>query len=232
MGNRVGRTDLIPLTDLVGDEDPELWLDRIRKKLLFRSRCAMHKAIAEAAGLKYDCVHKALSGRQKARRIHPDVKRCLDGWSESAERGEGLDDIDEKYRGVSVTKLQMLLSALERRFRTKEDLYRFLSDKTGITTASVRRYFQARGSLRYVPLKVYELAMDVARDNGPADPVQSYLEDDQIRRAAEEIARKANEALRKWQYGQDDECEIEYKQLRRMLIATLKEQISAVPALV
>jgi len=222
---------LIPLTDLVGDEDPALWLEKTREKLLFRSHCAMHKAIAEATGLKYDCVHKALSGRQKAHRIHPDIKRCLDGWLESAERGADLG-VDEKYRGVPVTKLQALLPALELRFKTKERLYRFFAEKVGVTTTSVRRYFQMQGPLRYVPLKVYELARHIAGGNGSAGPIQSYLEDVQIRRAAERIARKANEALRRWRQERDEGCEIEYKQLRRMLIAVLKEQSPTVAAFV
>jgi len=220
---------LIPLTELVGDEEPELWLERTRKKLLFRSHCAMHKAIAEATGLKYDCVHKALGGRQKAHRIHPDIKRCLEGWLESAERGADLD-IDEKYRGVPVTKLQALLPALELRFKTKERLYRFFAEKVGVTTTSVRRYFQTQGLLRYVPLRVYELARDIVRDNGSTGPVQSYLEDLQIRRAAERLARKANEALRKWRQEHDEGYEIEYRQLRRKLIAVLKEQSPNVAA--
>jgi len=73
------RTGLVPVRHLLGDEDADEWLGRVQDKLMFKSQSAMHKAIAEATGLSYDCIHKALSGRKKTKRIHVEVKRCLEG---------------------------------------------------------------------------------------------------------------------------------------------------------
>jgi hypothetical protein len=223
---------LINLRDMVGDEDPDLWLERVREKLQFRSHSAMHKAVADATSLKYDCVHKALSGRKKAKRIQAEIKYCLDKWLQEVEAGRE-PGISQDHRGVSVDQMHCLLATLERRFATKEKIYRLISAKTGIKTGSVRRYFQSKGQLKYAPLAVYRCAIGLA--NGEACELprrESYLTDNRIRHVARELARQVNEALDRWHCSADTpELEIAYRELRRALIVTMKDGREAVPAM-
>jgi hypothetical protein len=229
-------TGLIPLEEMVGEEDPAEWLERVRQKLLFRSHSAMHKAIAEATSLKYDCVHKALSGSKKAKRIQAEIKYCLNRWLQEVEAGRD-PRVDDEYRGVPVEWTCALLPQLEERFDSKEEIYRVISEKTDIKAGSVRRYFQSNGQLKCAPLTVYRLARRMAAGPGSSAAVRrrparsSYLTDQQTRRTARKLAAKVNAALRRWRAdGADPDLEVEYRQLRRTLIMAIKEQRSALPA--
>ena len=216
-------TGLIALREMVGDRDPDEWLEAVRRKLLFRSHSAMHKAIAEATVLKYDCVHKALSGRRKAKRIQAEIKHCLETWQQDVDQGRD-PAISEEHRGVSVERMCGLLPALEKKFGTKERTYRRICARTGIKTGSVRRYFQSNGQLKYAPLNVYRCAQQLALEAGVQEARRSYLADSRARRIASELAREAGEALRRWRDGGDNpELEIAYKELRRALIVSIKE---------
>ncbi len=224
------RCQLVPLEELVGDGDPDEWLEETRKKLLFRSHSAMHKAIAEVSSLKYDCVHKALSGRSKAKRIQVEIKYCLEKWLKQSERDEE-PEIDDEYRGVPVGWTCELLPALERRFETKEALYRRISEKTGIKAGSVRRYFQSNGQLKYAPLSVYRYARNLADGVPTESRRESYLADSRTSRVASRLAAKANAALRRWRASSDaPELELEFRQARHELIAAIKEGWHTVPA--
>lgn len=215
---------LIRLEEMVGDQDPDEWLEAVRHKLQFRSHSSMHKAIAEATSLKYDCVHKALSGQRKAKRVRAEIKYCLANWLADVEEGRE-PEIPEDYRGVPVERMHELLSQLERRFDTKEDIYRLISDRTGIKTGSVRRYFQGNGQLKYAPLAVFRCARRMAVEDVHVPGPGSYLADGRIRRLARSLAGKSNEALRRWRSaGENHELEMAYKELRRALIVTIKEQ--------
>ncbi len=227
-------TGLIPLQDMVGEEDPADWLEQARQKLLFRSHSAMHKAISEATSLKYDCVHKALSGNKKAKRIQAEIKFCLERWLAEVDAGRE-PQIDDDYRGVPVEWTCALLSELEDAFQSKEEIYRVISEKTGIKAGSVRRYFQSNGQLKCAPLTVYRLARTLTTRGGSAAPVRrrpraaSYLTDRATRQTASRLASRVNAALRRWQeHRADSDLELEYRQLRLSLIVAIKEQQSAV----
>ncbi len=225
------RKGLIPLEELVGDNDPDQWLEQARRKLLFRSHSAMHKAIAEATSLKYDCVHKALSGREKAKRIQAEIKYALDLWLKAAEEGHDID-VNDDYRGIPVEKTCGLLAALEERFDTKEALYRQISQQTGIKAGSVRRYFQRNGQLKYAPLCVYRYAKKLAAGgNGKVQQKQSYLAEDRTRRVAARLSRRARRLLRRWrEEDEDPELELEFRETRHELIAAIKERWRTMPA--
>jgi len=225
------KVGLIALEDMTGGEEPDQWLEDIRTQLKFRSHSSMHKAIAQATSLKYDCVHKALSGRRKAQRVQAEIKYCLELWLEDVREGRELD-VDEDLRGVPVEDMHGLLPELERRFRTKEDIYRIISERTGVKTGSVRRYFQSNGQLKYAPLTVYRCAQALAEDRVPPAQRTSYLVDSRTRRVAEDLAGKVREALDLWEQDSDDEDLLySYKELRRTLIATIKERRRTKPVL-
>ena len=228
MSDTVARSELIPLEELIGDADADEWLEWARRKLMFRSHCAMHRALAEATGLKYSCIHKALSGRKKAKRIRASLKRCLHGWLQRIQEGEEID-VDDEHRAVPVEDLQALLPRLNRKFRTKEEMYRCISKHTDPGLASVRRYFQATGQLKHAPLSVYRFAHKLAMQSPAPKEPSSYLADEQVRTAAGRIAREANRALKKWQRADSRKARMQYKQLRHILIATLKKQHVRVP---
>jgi len=225
-------TGLIDLCELVGERDPDEWLEEARRKLQFRSHSSMHKAIAEATSLKYDCVHKALSGRKKAKRIQAEVKFCLDAWLQAVREGRE-PDVNEEHRGVPVEEMNALLPPLERKFGTKEKIYRLISARTGIKTGSVRRYFQSNGQLKHAPLAVYRCAAQLAVGPMPEQLRRSYLADNRVRRVAAELAEQANAAFLRWVATDDNaELEVAYKELRRALIVTIKEGREPVPVAV
>ena len=226
------RTGLVALSEMVGEQDPDQWLEAARVKLQFRSHSAMHKAIAEATSLKYDCVHKSLSGRKKAKRIQAEIKYCLERWLRERDGDQG-PSISEDYRGVPVQKMHALMVRLECRYATKEDIYRLISERTSIKTGSVRRYFQSNGQLKYAPLAVFRCAESLAAEDRQATaPQQTYLADVRTMEIARELARKANDALVRWQgNGRAVENELAFKELRRALIVTMKERRFRAPVL-
>jgi len=229
------RAGLIPLADMVGDSDPDEWLEEARKRLRFRSHSSMHKAIAAATSLKYDCVHKSLSGKKKAKRIQAEIRYCLEAWLNDVEEGRE-PDIDDMYRGVPVERMGALLPELAKRFGTKEQIYRAVSAKTGIKSGSVRRYFQSCGQLRCAPLVVYRAAEELARSDAPPPPVprakvrrrrlRSYLADNRTRKLASGLARQLADARSQLLAGGRDEAELEcsFRDLRLRLIMTLKSR--------
>lgn len=223
MSRSTRESELIPLTELTGDAEPDDWLENARQTLLFRSHCAMHRALAEATGLKYSSIHKALSGKEKANRIRAPIKHYLDRWLQRVKEGKEIH-VDDSHRAVPVERVQKLLPRLERKFRTKEELYRCIAKHTSAGLASVRRYFLDSGQLKHAPLEVYRFARKLARQMPENDDPDSYLSDRRIRQAASRIAREANEALKYWRAAHDREAKSEYRDLRYALIATLKKQ--------
>jgi hypothetical protein len=223
------KTGLIALDEMTGGEDPDEWLESVRQALKFRSHSSMHKAIAHATSLKYDCVHKALSGRRKAQRIQAEIKYCVEMWIEDEKEGRE-PDIDEDLRGVPVADMHDLLPELERKFRTKEDIYRVISERTRVKTGSVRRYFQSNGQLKYAPLAVYRCAAALTSEEEAPVRRTSYLVDSRTRRIAERLADKVNEAFSVWQCDEEDEdLQYAYRELRRVLILTIKERRRTTP---
>ena len=217
------RTGLVPIHQLVGEMDAGEWLRSAQRKLMFRSQSAMHKAIAEATGLSYDCVHKALSGKRKAKRIRLGVKRGIERWIRNAERGQDIP-VNDAYRGVPVLQMRAMIPTLRELFRTKEAAYRFISGRTGVRAGSIRRYFQNDGQLKFAPLSVYRVAkqlvdgeIKVPRPEPPPPAKRKRIG------AAERVARKAEKALGKWRRDRGNgELERSFKDLRRELIMRLK----------
>jgi hypothetical protein len=241
------KSALIPIQDMVGDADPDEWLEGVRAALRFRSHSAMHKALAAATGLKYDCVHKALSGKKKAKRVRSELKHCLDIWIGSV-KATGDAAIPDEYRGVPVQDMEALLPELRQRFATKEQMYAAIAGHTGMRSGSVRRYFQDSGQLKCAPLNVYRCAQGMAEGTIPVpepkvvrrasrrratqcrpEHPRSYLADGRTRR----LAKRLCERLQNCQGGAaDTEQDIEryaaFMELRRSLIMTMKQGLHVV----
>ena len=183
------RTGLIPIRQLVGEEDPDRWLEDVRRRLRFRSQCAMHRAIAVATGVTYECIHKALSGRKKAKRIQVEIKRCLEGWLAKAEAGEHIG-VDEGYLSVPVQEMCALMPRLQPVFGTKEAVYRRIAAKTSLRAGSIRRYFQNDGQLKHAPLRVYRVAVALAGEAAKHLPEASEAQPARRRSARSPGARR------------------------------------------
>ena len=217
------RTGLVPVRRLLGEEGFDEWLIRAQHKLMFKSQSAMHKAIAEVTGLRYDCIHKALSGRKKAKRIHVRIKRCLEGWIRKAEKGQDIGVSDE-HRGVPVRETCALLPRLCELFRTKQAAYRFMAARTGLRAGSIRRYFQDDGLLKFAPLSVYRVAKQLV-DGEIEAPCSEVPSPERRQRpvAEHKVAERAQDALSKWRLDRhNDELARNFKDLRRELIIQLK----------
>ena len=228
LGNEF-RTGLILIEEMVGKEDPDQWLRRVQRFLKFRSQSAMHKAIAGAGRLSYDCIHKALAGKRKAKRIQVDIKRCLDEWVARAQCGQEIG-VAEDQLGVPVEEVGTLMPSLRQRFRTKEAIYRAISERTGIRTGSIRRYFQNDGQLKFAPLPVYRVARQLSESPIPAPVEEPPAARPRASRSAspcaadpaERMARMASRALTKWRENRADrDLEMKFKELRRRLIMEL-----------
>ncbi len=224
------RTHLVPLEQLCGEEDPDRWLERIRKKLLFRSHCAMHRAIAGKTSLTYCCVHKALSGRRKAKRVQLEIKQCLEGWLEAVEQGQD-PDIEDEYRAVPVEWTARLMAELVEQLGTKQQVYELISEQTGRRTGSIRRYFHTNSQLKHAPIAVYRIALEMADKAPRSRQGRSYLADRQTRRVAAKLAGRARAALKQWRQRDDGSAhQAEFFQLRRKLIVAIKEGWHQMPA--
>ncbi len=222
-------TGLMPVLELTGGKPLRAWLEGAREKLLFRSHSSMHKAIAESTGLKYDSVHKALSGSKTPLKIRVEIKTCVDGWLRLLQSG-GDPDVRPIHRGVPVAEIEVLLPALEAGYGTKEAVYRRIAKQTGRSTSCIRRYFRPVGLLKHASLAAYRCALEMlqAADSKPA--IQSYLGDETTRRAARRLEREAALALQQWRdTGHDVELELRFRELRRALIATMKQQRPVAP---
>jgi hypothetical protein len=212
---------LVPVEELTSGEDLAAWLEHVSRTLAFRSHCAMHKAIASHTGLNYDTVHKALTPATHARRLRPELVRCLQGWLEAADAGKGLD-IPDEFRGVPVGDLQEAMPALRCLFGTKQAVYARISRETGINPVTVRRYFQESGPVRTAPLTVANCVhrlRQLRRDDLPkATPAPARRQPP----PNPTLAELATEAFRDWRRsGGNPETESHYRALRRELIAEL-----------
>ncbi len=158
MATLTTQPESIPLANLTGNTKPDEWLEWARRKLRFRSHRAMHRALADAAGLDYCCIHEALSRPNRTTRIPSPAKHCLQRWLEKVTWGEDIH-VDDRYRAVPVEQLKRLLPRLNGKFRTGQELYRCTAEDM----APVRRYFRVNGELTYAPLNLdrplYEAGM-------------------------------------------------------------------------
>jgi len=120
----------------------------------------------------------------------------------------------------------VLLPRLLELFRTKQAAYRFISARTGLRAGSIRRYFQDDGRLKFAPLTVYRVAKQLAdgqiqvpRSEAPSSARRPR------RKGAENVAKKAQDALSKWRLDKEnEELARDFKDLRHQLIAELKHR--------
>ena len=221
------RTGLVPIDDLCGDEDPKAWLEHRRPRYCFKSASAMHQAIADATGQRYDSVHKALGSKTPARRIQKDIVDCFNNWEERYQRNEDLG-IAEEHRGVSVETVQAMLHRLRARYGTNGVLKKVIASELDVNPSWVQRYLAAKPRVKYMPMRYYAQIAKLA--DGPLKTSgESYLKDEQTRELASVICQRANKALAKAQESRRDPDQAldHYKKLRRRLIEVLKQRRTA-----
>ncbi len=227
------RTGLVPIEAMCGDSDPKDWLEERRRRYCFKSASAMHQALADATGLRYDSIHKALGSRSPARRIQKDIKDCFDAWEERFRKGEELG-VSETYLGVPIEQVQHVLDRLRARYRGNGKLRALLSAELGVSASWAQRYLASKPRVKHMPMRYYRQLVKLAE--GPLRPVgESYLKDEQTRELAETICERANQALMMAQRAaQAEEAKVDpekalerYKKLRLRLIEVLKQRRTA-----
>ncbi|HOX36709.1 MAG TPA: hypothetical protein PL033_01865 [Candidatus Brocadiia bacterium] len=219
-------TGLVPIESLTGSVQPGEWLERKRAALMFRSDSAMHKALAEASGLNYDSVHKALSGPRKAQRIQVKICECFDKWQKQRAEGQPLS-VDPKYRGVPVEEFRQILERLRTKFQSDEIMYKELGARLGVNPQQAKRFHEGKVSTKHLPIEYYGRVMALMQDRPDEQRSPSYLKDMRVRDLAGQLAQEANRSLEAAQLKQNGARAAmvgQYRNLRLRLITVLKEQ--------
>ena len=220
------RTGLIAMEEMCGDQNPKAWLEQKRQRYFFKSASAMHKAIAERTGLRYDSIHKALGSRMPARRIQKDVKDCLDRWEQCYQAGEDLG-VKDGHRGVPITEVQPIFDRLRGRYGNNGAIKDELAVALGVSGSWIQRYMAKTPRVKYMPMRHYAKLLEIADAPGGSARV-SYLQDTETRALAQTLCRQANHALARAQSEGDPEKALaSYKQIRRQLIEVLKQRRAA-----
>lgn len=226
---RRGGKRLIGWRELVGSEDPDEWLERTRRRLLFHSHTSMHKALAEATGLTYHAIHKTLSGSRRPDRLPAVLKETLDRWLQATDEAREREIADE-HRSVPVERMCRLLPALLKAYDTKAALCRALSERTGVRPDTIRRYFRESSPVSSAPLAVYRAARELTPGSSDGGSERdSYLARPETCRVARRLSGRCKRVLRRLRDGGDPRLRERYRRLRRSLIVAIKEQRKAVP---
>ena len=219
-------TGLIPIEQLTGDTPPTEWLRHKREQFGFRSDSAMHKAIAEATGLKYDSIHKALSGPRKARKIQSRIKDCLDQWEERQKKNEPLG-VCKDYLGAPIEEVRKLMDRLVPLYPTKQQMYLAVAETLQINSSSAKRYHSNHIKIRHVAMEKYERLMRLVEERealGPVERGRTYrpkTRSDSIER----LSRRAERALQNWRADQENvQLKLAFKAIRLQLIMRVKER--------
>jgi len=220
------RTGLIGIEEMCGDADPKEWLEARRQKHFFKSASSMHQALAEATGLRYDSIHKALGSRVPAKRIQKDIKDCFDRWHELSANGDPLG-VSEDYRGVPVQQVASTFEELRRRFGPNGKLKERLAAALSVTPSWIQRYMTSSPRVKHMPMRQYLELQELAE--APSLPsVRSYIQDDKTREIAQSLCQRANMALELAKAEEDPDKALDrYRHIRRQVIEVLKQRRAA-----
>lgn len=224
-------TGLIPVEELVGDAPPADWLEDCLRMLGLRSHNAMHKAVAQATGLNYEAVHKALTRPRPGQRIQISIKRTLDDWLEKAKRGERPVAAYVPARRSSPgrpsesARLRRLLKRLLRSFPGPEALHEAAAQALGVSPAEVPDFMERKGApLRPTPEQlaaVKQLDQNRRRKSYRI----SYLASAGTRRLADRLTQDTNAVYRAWASDPENATlRRAFRKMRLELIVAMKHR--------
>lgn len=218
------RTGLVEIETLTGEEPPGEWLEACREELGFRSKNAMHRALADSTSVHYETVHKALTNPRPGQRLQREIIDTMSAWREAVRRGERLPVSPEYLRGCS-SEVPGLLRRLSRHSRSRREAMRSGARALGVGPGKMRRTMDGDGrdgrdfSQRGVR-QLKELVK--GREGHPHRP--SYLIGVNARKMARLFARRAQAARDQWQLDPGNaRLEKAFRRTRLQLIMAMKE---------
>lgn len=217
------RSGLIPIETMTGEQDPGLWLEKSRQMLGFRSKNAMHKALAQATGVNYETIHKALTNPHVGQRIRVEIRERMNEWLDKAKRGEMLpvQATQPSHEGAAPI-VRPILRQLAALYPCINAMYREAAHAMGVGASSVRRIYEGGPNGRVSKQGIAALrGLLETRRNRP--PATSYLLDRAARKLATALAEKAERAKLQWQANNDERLHDAFKRWRLKMIIALKE---------
>jgi len=218
------RTGLVPIETLVGDQPPAEWLAATCEQLHFRSKNAMHRALAEATSVNYETVHKALTRPRPGQRIQKEIVDTLIAWREAVRRGERLP-VKPAYLSATASSGEVagLLRRLSRRTRSPSELYRAGARALAVGRATVRGLMHGAPATHLSGRSVKALK-ELVKERESAARIHTYLSGRDVRRMARALARRAELARQAWRaHPEDDALREAFKRRRLELIVAIRE---------
>jgi hypothetical protein len=218
------RTGLVPLVKLVGDQPPAEWLEVCREELHFRSKNSMHHALAEATGVNYETVHKALTNPRPEQRVQKSLVETLMAWRDAVRRGERLPVKPEYLGERGVREVGGLLRRLSRQSRTRAEAYHEGARALGVGPGTVRKVISGEDADRDISGRGLRNLKALVKSRESVNRRISYLAAPPARKMARELARQAEDARRKWEKNRDNEVlHQSFLRQRLQLIVAIKE---------
>ncbi len=216
------KSGLIPIETMTAGQDPALWLENARVTLGFRSKNALHKALAHATTVNYETIHKALTNPHPGQRIRIEIRECLNQWFEKSKRGQMVPLQSSGHDHGAAPIVRPILGQLAPLYPCVNAMYREAARALSVSSSSVRKIYEGGPNGRVTQEGIAALRnLLEMRKNRPA--ATSYLLDRSARRLASSFAEKAERAKTQWETKKDDRMHDAFKRYRLKMIIALKE---------
>jgi hypothetical protein len=217
------KSGLVPIETLTDGQDPTAWLESCREALGFRSKNAVHKALAQATGVNYETVHKALTNPCIGQRIRIELRDCLLQWLDKTKRGEALPvpRMPALQNGPAHV-IRPLLKELAAFYPCVNAMCREAATTLNLCAASVRKIYEG-GSNGQATEEGITALRELLETRKVRPPATSYLRDRTVRRFAMRLSEKAEQVRRAWEEKKDESLRETFKRLRLKMIVALKE---------
>ena len=220
-------TGLVPIETMAGEEEPREWLDKRRGMFCFRSRNAMHKAIAEATSCNYESVHKALTRPRKGQRVQLEIRNIIADWEKIAARGEPLP-VKPQYLGVPLQKLSPVLTEIECLYVSRVRMCREVARGLHVKPSAVRKWLREDNGNNCLSMEAAQSLEQLLQQKRTRAQKRSYLTTKATRRLAAELSHKAEKARAAWgRNRQDPSLRDAFRRLRLRLIIAIKRQLTS-----
>ena len=220
------RSGLVPIESMSDGADPATWLDRTLNALGFRSKNAMHKALADETGVNYETVHKALTNPRAGQRIRVEIRECLKNWLGRAQRGEALPVVQTApARRRTGTSVRSVLNQLEKLYDTPEKMYQDAARALSADVDAMRRMHEEGGcaSLGGEHVLALKRLLKSRKRHESFHGGVSYLRDRQVRRRVTQLSERVKLAREAWMdKPDDDQLYDRFRRLRLQMIIGVK----------
>ena len=230
-------TGLIPIEEMAGEGAPEAWLEECRRKLTFRSHNAMHKALAEVTGLKYEAVHKSLTRPRAGQRIQVKIRDTLAEWLDTIAKGGGAPEQAKRAparsrpsrrpRGASATQVRKSLMQLMATYPNRAALCREAATALGVSPAEVRRLLTSPEERRTFSLAGLAVLRRMCKERVKRALRISYLASAGTRKLADRLIERAKVLLEALEFEPENDALRETLHSTRLqLIMAMKQRLT------